>query len=260
MNFLTAYFKKQEGKRAYRELLTEALGNYDLSTQEKQNLYALCREYSLTDTDVAGINVKEYERVFNVLSRDERISDETMETLNTLGKQLNFLPNDYQYHGMQNRFTKYRSLYMLDNNILPVVTNFSQRGIDFQLKVGEKIHCSLNAAYMKSRVVSRNIQYRGPRYSLRLARGLSYRMGSYHVTSQSQTALMPEDYGSFWITSERAIFKGTKKSFEIKYTSMLSVDADRNGLCIFKKGRENPYLIRLGEYEIPLRVMRLLLK
>jgi hypothetical protein len=63
-------------------------------------------------------------------------------------------------------------------------------------------------------------------------KGVTYRVGAHRGQLVTDTAAVPVSDGHFAITNRRAIFKGTKKSFNYKWQKILGVELFSDGLSL----------------------------
>lgn len=78
--------------------------------------------------------------------------------------------------------------------------------------------------------------YGGP--TVRIARGLSWHVGSFRSSSQSHDEIKTVDTGTMVVTEKRLVFCGTKRTVQIDLRNILSLDPFSDGLVLHKEGRE----------------------
>lgn len=113
------------------------------------------------------------------------------------------------------------------------------------LKKGEKAHLSMSAQLMKEVTVT---EYRGgySGFSFRIVRGVRYHVGGVRGRRiVVGTELKEDDKGIIIATSHRAIFLGSKRSLEIPYNKLLSVEVFEDGVRFHLSNRKNAPLFRL---------------
>ncbi|MDD5451975.1 MAG: hypothetical protein PHT49_08795 [Desulfovibrionales bacterium] len=84
--------------------------------------------------------------------------------------------------------------------------------------------------------------------SIRIAKGLSYRIGAHRGHIVSDTAIVTVSLGQFVLTSKRAIFRGDKKSFNIKLDKILDLEFYNDGVKI-TEGTGKHRLLKIGNPE-----------
>ena len=106
------------------------------------------------------------------------------------------------------------------------------------LKPGEDLLFALpNINLKEPRAVSKSRgSYAGP--SFRVAKGISFRMGSFSSTTESHQEIRNIDQGVLTITNERFVFSGRMKTINIDLRKVVQVDPFTDGLALHKEGRE----------------------
>ena len=117
----------------------------------------------------------------------------------------------------------------------------------------------INASWNKLKRTTKRYNYAGPTASIRIAKGIRYRLGSIAIQPIKEDYLLTEDIGVFYITNIKIGFIGEKKHFSVNLNKVFSIDLSENGLRIFKEGRENPFMLFLEDYQVPLCIMSFLL-
>ena len=104
--------------------------------------------------------------------------------------------------------------------------------------------------------------YGGP--SIRVAKGMTWRLGKFKSKSESHEELRNIDKGTLTITNKRLIFTGAVKNVNIELKKILSIEPYEDGISLSKEGEERPgyftnidkqkiaVAIQGREYEIPL--------
>lgn len=118
------------------------------------------------------------------------------------------------------------------------------------LKSGEVGHQVMEARLLKE-VTVREYQggYRG--VSLRIAKGVRYHTGGMRGRSVVVgTETQVDDVGELAITSQRAVFKGQRRSIEFAYSKLVSVDVDGDVLRLHCSNRKNTPALLVGSGHI----------
>jgi hypothetical protein len=78
--------------------------------------------------------------------------------------------------------------------------------------------------------------------SIRVAKGLSFRVGGSRGYAEYHDELRPIDQGDFIITSKRLIFCGSARTVSINFEDIVSSTPCSDGLRINKERRDKPYI------------------
>ncbi|TMD03220.1 MAG: hypothetical protein E6J02_14200 [Chloroflexi bacterium] len=76
--------------------------------------------------------------------------------------------------------------------------------------------------------------------------GIRYRLGSFHGHPIQQEYLAIVDTGSIVVTNQRIAFVGNVKSLAVSLTKLLHVETYKDGVAVFREGKEDPDIYRLG--------------
>ncbi len=126
------------------------------------------------------------------------------------------------------------------------------------LKNGEQVQYRAKAIYLKKTKKTVGVNFAGPVASIRICKGVRYRIGSMSVQRQTIENYDRSDQGIFYITNKRIGYFGQKQfSFDLK--KLVSIQNGDAGLLIYKEGRENPFMIALDNYDAPCEIISNLL-
>jgi hypothetical protein len=135
-------------------------------------------------------------------------------------------------------------LWRIENEALPVIA------APINLQKGEVCHASFSAQWYELRTRTVRSYRSGPVASIRIMKGLSYRVGSYQTHRVTADELTLIDAGVGYITNKRFIFDGARKNTTIRYPGILSLTPYADGVEIEKATGKSPTLIIQGDAEI----------
>ncbi|MEY8847278.1 TM2 domain-containing protein [Psychroserpens sp. XS_ASV72] len=99
------------------------------------------------------------------------------------------------------------------------------------------------AEIFEQKEVTTRVSYSGPRARIRIAKGLSYSVGSYNFSSSKETKRVSKGIGTLNITTKRVLFKASQKTLTIRHSAIVDLEPFSNGLMIYKSSG-NPILIK----------------
>ncbi len=242
------YTAKQKALAEYQEKVKTFLLDNNLSEKEKDELEDFKKIHNLTDKDVAKNNIEGFQTFFKKISNDSRISEEERNEMVKIYKDLNLPTDNIVYN--QNEFNKYYTLDQVEKGILPVV----QHDLNINLKPGEKLHYAYKSSIIKNRTVTDRINYGGFTASVRIMKGVSYRVGSIKTSSVKRNVLEVDDVGYIYLTSENLGYMGVSKHFSIPYSKIVSLDMRNGYMYVYKQGKEVPFIIAMDDYEVLLAI------
>ncbi len=254
--FVDRYFKKQEGLKKYQESITSFLADSELSVEENEKLAEMQKEFGLSADDVSGIHKTSVSSVFTSIGSDKRITEEEKASLEKLLKHFNLSQNDIAFN--QDSFNKYYSLALIDKGVLPTISN-PESQVNVVFKPEEVLHWGMTANMMKRKKVTTRINYGGLTASVKIMKGVRYRVGSMNIGSVSKEIMDQEDSGIFFITNQRIGYIGYRKQFSFPFKKIGSLELRADGLHLFKDGKEAPYILELRDYEVPLVMISFIL-
>ena len=153
---------------------------------------------------------------FNSMIADSRVSPDEIAAYEKLSNDLNVTPQmdptSYQI------LEKYKLLWKIDNGNLPVYQP------DIILPKSESCHYIASAKLYETRKVTTRVNYGGPTFRLKIAKGIYYRTGSVSVSRDTQDVLTFIDSGKLFITNKRILFVGERNNKTIRYAQVIDIN------------------------------------
>ncbi|HBB02787.1 MAG: hypothetical protein US89_C0009G0032 [Candidatus Peregrinibacteria bacterium GW2011_GWF2_38_29] len=250
LNFVKKFLTKREGKIKYNELLKHFLSDGKLDASEKQELEKLSKEYGFSKEELMDAHKKASSLAFQNIIGDGKITEEEKKALEELMGYFGVNQKDFNFD--QKAFNKFYTLGLIDKGILPEI---QRHDIDIIFKKDEILHWGCPGITRKYKKITNRINYGGLTASIKIMKGLRYRVGSVGFSTSSSEHLVTEDVGAFWLTNQRIGFKGNRKNFAFPYSKIHAFELTPTGLVISKEGKETPYIIGLDDYDIPCMVI-----
>lgn len=95
----------------------------------------------------------------------------------------------------------------------------------------------------EEKVVSRKYEGGSRGASIRVAKGVSFRVGGHRGQLVTESASVPVSTGQLIVTNQRMIFAGDKKSFATSYKKIINLETKVNGLRFGEANRQKPRLV-----------------
>lgn len=251
-NFLTNKGSNNQGKKGsenlvkYENLLSSFLSDGKLDENERAELKKFSDEYNLTEAELFNCHSKTTSNAFKNIISDQKITEEERESLELLFNYFGIKKENTNFN--QETFNKYYTLGLIDKGILPEIKDHN---FNILFKKGEILHWGVDAVLRKYKTVTNRINYAGPIGSIKIMKGVRFRIGSLGFVPSTKEHLIEEDCGYMWLTNKRIGFKGQRKSFTLDFTKLLCFELTNAGLELTKEGKNIPYIIGLKEYDIP---------
>ncbi len=239
LDFLSDMVGKR-GIREYQEKLHLFLSDGILTDTEMKALESIAKRYSLTPKDLRRLQAAAIGDVYLMMAEDERITEEEKQALEALVVHFGVSLEKTAFD--QKQYLKYYTLALIENGLLPEFTK-KERKLPILFREGEVLHWVCPATlrrYAKATDEEETI-----------ARGEPYRVGK----DKAGSTLKTEDRGSFYLTNERFGFQGRIKQFTMGYGSIHAATVGKNGITIFPKKRQNPYVVALDDYDVPCSIL-----
>ena len=229
----------------YREAAKAAIADDHVSASDREKLGKLAASIRLP-ADVADriLLAAREERLSAFTSNaieDRRLSATEEADLYALARALDI---DLQLDDKTKAaLGRYSLLWRIENGQLPEIS------VHINLQRGEICHAAANATWMEMRTRTERINYGGPVASIRIMRGLSYRVGSVKVQRITRNELTQIDEGRVYVTNKRVIFDGSLKNTAFRLSSVLSFSPYSDGVALEKSSGRSPHLILDGDIE-----------
>jgi hypothetical protein len=237
--------------RIYKGQLRSALNDEDLSVDDRSRLSTLADALRLPP-DVAAAAMKQeggalVQRVLDRAIADRRLAPEEESQLRALAKQLGAtLSMDRETVATLDRFRLY---WRIEQGDLP------RLDVPLNLKRGEQCHFQTPAIHLERRSLTRAIGYAGPTGSIRIAKGIRFRVGAIVPQRITEEVLAPLDSGVLYVTNRRLLFDGSKQSRTFELTKIINFTPYRDGLGIERdRGKDQMFQFE-GEGEGELAAM-----
>jgi hypothetical protein len=134
-----------------------------------------------------------------------------------------------------------RAMFALENGEFPALENPGMI-----LKPGEFAYWSEPGAMAEVKVVRRSYQGGSRGVSIRVMKGVSFRVGAHRGQSVNETDLVHVSEGNLIITNKRFYFAGNRKTFSVKISDLDRIEFADDGIVIFENGREKPRIVQLA--------------
>jgi hypothetical protein len=241
---------KRKGLLVYEAKAKELVLDGSLSDEDLKILEDIKTEYKLTDQDVVKYNIEALRGFASKTFSDSRVTEEERQQIVQIHKKFN-LPADAVVYS-QKDFNKYYILDQIDRGNIPTTENHD---LNINMGIGEKLYFADKAFFVKNRSVTERISYGGFSGSVKIMKGVRYRVGSLKVNAQKKQVLSSEDVGFVYMTTDNIGYLGVHKNFSLPYDKIVSLDIKNGYLFIYKKGKETPFIISMNDYEVLLAIV-----
>ena len=238
---IKALRKQSANRQAFVKALMKAVDDGQLTLEEVSHLDALKSAAGLTDQDIRSARIEAFTRAFAVAKADRKVTAQELIDLKRLQSYLGL--SDAELGSSQRELARLRLLAEVQAGNLPTA---SDRGIVLQR--GEAVHLREQGALFEERVVRRRYGGGSAGVSIRIMKGVSYRIGQQKGRPVSETGIAPVSAGDLILTSKRILFHGDRKSFALKYENLLGGEMCTDGVRL-TPNTGKPHLVRITRQE-----------
>jgi hypothetical protein len=238
----------------YAEAFSEAVADEKLTPEELTRLEKLAIALRLPER--ARRKAQEapiQEIVDRVLARvvaDRRLSPAEEQALRDLQKNLG-LPELRFGPATQAALDKYALLWRIENGELP----FFPGSAPVPLQDGELCHLACRSFWHELRNYTVRAERPGAAVSVKVPRGLTYRVDGAAPKRVARDGLAPVDWGSLYITSCRLMFIGQKTRETIRFNELHGIEVFADAIVLEKGSGRRPHLFLEGDVEVIAAVL-----
>lgn len=175
--------------------------------------------------------------VLSKINDDDALSEFEIVEIVEKSKQLNLSQYD-SIEKIRNKFEYFVINGEIDKGIFPNLES------DFIMQKSENCIYRQNYVHLLERKqVTTKINYSGPSVRLKIAKGLSYNIGSYNVSTQKELQDISKGTGIFNITTKRILFKSNEKNLSVLFSSIINIEPYSDAVII-SKSSGNPLVFR----------------
>ncbi len=176
------------------------------------------------------------------ISNDDALDPDELQNIINYSKKLGVDKYD-TIDKLRNYFSYPILNWELDNGIFPNVKS------DFILQKNEQCFYSNNNAEMFTRKqVTTRVNYGGPKVRLKIAKGLSYNLGSYNVQMKKELKDISHGIGVLNLTNKRILFKNSEKNTTIRLSAIVDIEPYSDSVVIYKSSG-NPLIFKISDGE-----------
>ena len=230
----------------YANSLAGALADGRISLGETHKLDAMASSFGLPNDRVKDIYkgqvLKLLQWTCDQMVADRRVTDSEEAQLKAMAENLGVsLTHDSQTQALYDRF---RLLAKIDGGQLPTISP------GLTLQRGETCHASLVCTQNEIRKQTQSYRYSGPTASIKIVKGLRWRIGQVSVQRITRDVMTQLDSGTLYVTNKRLLFDGAQKSTSIALKKIIRFTVFSDGIKIEKDTGKDQYFIGSGDSEI----------
>jgi len=238
----TGKLKKEQIERL-RESIWAAVSDGEITDREIEYIDSFYKESELSPEDFDKLRAEIFIQVVQQAIADRRVVENELKTINHLVDRLQISADVKSWAEKQ---MQYYALFSHIESGAPLPVGPASGLI---LQKNEVAHVSLPAQLIEERVMSRNYQGGSRGVSLRVVKGVSFRVGQQKGQMVSESGLVPISDGYFVVTSKRLVFSGDRKTVTTKIDQLLDLHVFADGLNYSASNRQKPVIVRFSAPE-----------
>ncbi len=228
--------QKSLRKRELKASLLAAVSDGLLENSEMESLSEQMTEFGLSLYDLKKWGREIFLTAFNAASKRQHLSTQAYSNLTQIQGYLG-LP-DEEVHEIKAQMHRSRFLFDIQNGKIPPISV-----PNLILRKGENAYWSEPGTIYEESVVNRHYEGGSVGTSIRIMKGVSFRVGQHRGRLISQTGHVPVSTGILYITNERLVFQGDAKSFATDLNKIFEVQPAMDGLRFSETGKEKSRII-----------------
>ena len=234
---------KKEQLERLRQTLWDAVLDGQINDRELDSINLLFMQSELSAEDFDRLRTEIFTQVVQHAIADRRVGANELASLNHLVERLEI---STEVQAWAKRQVEYFAFLSQIENGAPLPVG---QPTGLILQKDETCHASLPAQLLEERVVSRNYQGGSRGVSVRVVKGVSFRVGQQKGQLVSQTGLITVSTGYFIVTDRRVVFSGDRKTVATPLEKLLDLHVFTDGLSYSVTNRQKAIIVKLSSPE-----------
>lgn len=215
--------QKEDERKEFAQKLIEYASDGKLTLEELNYIEGQGTKLEIPESEMDQIKVRVYQLAYDAIKRDGKITAEEEAELHEL--QSYFKISEDAIAPSKKELARFRLLREISNGNMPSI-----QVSNMVLQRGEIPFWTESGKILEERVVNRRYEGGSRGVSVRIMKGVSYRVGAHKGRLIADTAVVPVSSGDFVVTNKRMVFKGDRKSFSLKHEKILNVEFYSDGI------------------------------
>ena len=237
----------EAARSLYCNSLIEALADGHVTQGERATLDRIAVDLGLTKDEGRHLYAEEALRAiqlfFDQVVQDKRFSPDEEERLNQIASALGVdLKHSEKSAALLDR---YRMFGRIEAGQLPSVE------VAILLQRAEVCHfMAENVVQKELRTVTKRVNYSGLSTSIKIMKGVRYRVGSITPQRITQDVMTAIDEGAFYVTSKRIFIQGHRKKTSVPLAKLVHFTVYSDGLQLQKGSGKDVYVTGAADWEV----------
>lgn len=193
-----------------------------------------------------------YKEIFTNFESDGELEKSELETLQTIKSSLDLSNEEVDF---ETKVMPYHYVYMIriENKLPTIKFSYEGNAPTVVLKKGELVHFSTPSTLREMKTVNLGYKSGSRGVSLRIMKGVSYRVGASRGHVMKEEKLVVTSRGYLLLTNKRVFLNPSPsyKPLSIPLDKILSYHCYKNGVEIYKDGRDKGYFFETANEGAP---------
>lgn len=234
---------RQQRVADFRRAFLEAAADGLLSPAEILDLENLLQQLNLSLDDINSLRNSLARDLIHQAIQDRRVSE--VEEQGILHFMQAFkVPTAALAQPLQD-LQHYRRLYAAESGQPIALT-----GTAIIPRKGEQVYYVAQANTVEDKVVATQYVGRSSGVSVRIAKGVSYRVGQSRGQKVEKRALVTTSTGLLYVTNQRLVYDSAQKPFEAKLDKLINMQLYTDGMLFGMSNRKNPVFFKMQDGDI----------
>jgi len=234
--------EKKQAYEEYRQSLRTALAKGAMGDWDRIGLLNLKNKLGLTQHEVDKVQLLAFHDLFAGAVEDRVLTEQEDKMLSQAKEELKL--DDGQLQPYLSVLARLRFIREIQEGHLPTITP------TILLKRSEIAHFHCMAEFWEERVTQRGYEGGSHGVSIRIAKGVYYRVGAHKGRLVTETGIVKVDQGTLVITNQRIVFNGFAKSFSIPMGKLINYVVYEDAIQLDKEGKAKPAYFKVEDPEI----------
>ncbi len=223
----------------YENELALRLFDGNPTASDARALGATVKRLGLSPAAVGQSHIRFCESLVIQVVDDGWVTEAEMSKVKGAMKWLGVQPNDLD-PAIRSELDRFDALRRICAGELPIISE-----PQLIARKDETVHFECFAGVIENVRVKLGYQGQSQGFSIRLAKGLSYRVGQSQGQLQSEQQMLPVDDGTLSLTDRRVVYAGVERSFVCPWAKVISVEESDGNMVIVSEKQQKPLVLAM---------------
>jgi hypothetical protein len=231
----------------FQKVMRESLADGRFTPAEREVLMATAATLGMTESQTKQVYetaaVAAVQSAFDVVVADRRYSEADEAQVQALAASLGVvIEHSEKTAALLDRF---RLMARIEDGSQPPIE------VPILLQRGEVCFFTIpDVSYKELRTVTKRVNYSGPSASIRIMKGVRWRMGSVSVQRITQDVMTELDVVDLFITNKKVFLRGARKNTSLPFSKLAHFTVYSDGIQLEKHTGKDLFLVGSADWEL----------